>query len=86
MTTTTARTVSTENDPHGTAMLTDQELQSMSGGFCPDCAHRGFRLGPRGGATTNIQCGGCEQPFNVTTLGWSVVMGHRLPRDPVTYT
>jgi len=59
--------------------LTEEELRTMSRGHCPLCNHRGFVLGPRGGAAQNITCGGCGAPFNVTTFGHEVVMGERLP-------
>jgi len=58
--------------------LTDDERATMSRGHCPDCNHRGFVLGPRGGAAINISCGGCDKRFNVTTFGNEVVMGERL--------
>src|SRR4029434_10212866 len=61
--------------------LTDMERDVMSKGFCPDCGHRGFVLGPRGGAAINVSCGGGEARFNVPTFGHDVVMGERLPRD-----
>ena len=61
--------------------LTDDELIWISAGTCPDCGHKGFRLGPRGGAAQNIECRGCRQRFNVTTFGWRVVMGQRIPKE-----
>jgi hypothetical protein len=58
-------------------------LARMSDGFCPDCGHKGFVLGPRGGASINIECGGCRARFNVAQgLGsHRLVMAHRIERE-----
>jgi len=61
--------------------LTDGELVMMSSGVCPNCGYRGFALGPRGGASINIECCGCHQRFNVCNIGWAIVMAQRLPMD-----
>ena len=55
----------------------------MSDGYCPDCGHRGFVLGPRGGAAINIECGGCGARFTVAQgLGTHrFVMGHRIEKE-----
>jgi len=63
------------------ASLTKDELLRMSNGHCPTCGHRGFRLGPRGGHSINIECGKCGCRYNVVNVGWSVMYGQRIPRD-----
>lgn len=58
-------------------------LAPVQRGYCPDCRHRGFLLGPRGGAAINIECGNleCRSRFNVTPMGWGVmVFVERIPR------
>jgi hypothetical protein len=44
------------------------QARSIADGYCPDCRHRGFVLGPRGGASQNIECGNlaCRARFNIT--------------------
>lgn len=57
------------------------EFAALASGHCPDCHHRGFLLGPRGGAAMNIECGNkfCRSRFNVTTFGWdNLVMAERI--------
>lgn len=68
-----------DGDPFN-AMAAD-ELVMLSNGICPNCQYRGFRLGPRGGASINIECCGCSARFNVVNFGWSIVMAHRLVSD-----
>lgn len=62
--------------------LGDEQMAAINKGHCPDCNHRGFVLGPRGGAAQNLECGGCANRFNVAVLPAShhVVLGHRIPR------
>lgn len=64
--------------------LSRAELEVMTKGHCPDCNHRGFVLGPRGGASINIECGGCGNRFNVAAgiVTHDLVMGQRIPRGP----
>lgn len=47
--------------------LTADQWDRIGEGYCPDCDHRGFVLGPRGGAAINIECGNveCRSRFNV---------------------
>jgi hypothetical protein len=68
-------------------MSDDERVRAaIDTGHCPDCDHRGFVLGPRGGASINIECGNvkCLARFNVCTAATpqriSVVMAQRLPR------
>jgi hypothetical protein len=63
--------------------LTDAELDAINRGHCPDCGHRGFVLGPRGGMSINVECGGCATRFNVASSSFShrIVMGQRLPTE-----
>ena len=67
--------------------LDDAALELLSKGFCPTCSHRGFVLGPRGGAAQNIECGAipCRARFNITLspVGppGSVVMAHEIERE-----
>lgn len=62
--------------------LDDEQLRRMSDGHCPDCNHRGFVLGPRGGMSINIACGGCGARFNVASSSAShrFVWGQRIDR------
>jgi hypothetical protein len=66
-------------------MLTENEIARINAGRCPDCGYRGFVFGPRGGASTNIECGNvaCRARFNVAQMAVShhVVMGHRIERQ-----
>jgi hypothetical protein len=71
--------------------LDDAALQMLSKGFCPDCAHRGFLLGPHGGALQqNIECASvaCRARFNITLSpigpAGMVVMAHRIDRESVS--
>jgi hypothetical protein len=63
--------------------LSEDQKAVISRGYCPDCDHPGFRLGPRGGAAINIQCMNeqCHARFNV--MPWSgVILGaHRIERE-----
>lgn len=57
----------------------------IDSGHCPDCNHRGFVLGPRGGASINIECGNleCRSRFNIAS-GWSthhVLMAQRISKE-----
>ncbi len=61
--------------------LTAAEMVTINKGHCPDCNHRGFVLGPRGGASINIECGGCANRFNVALWRGRTVMGQRIPRE-----
>lgn len=65
-----------------TQWLDDATLARMSDGYCPDCGHRGFILGPRGGSAINIECGGCGARFNVAQGIGShrLAMAHRIPK------
>jgi ribosomal protein S27E len=60
-------------------------LEPLNRGHCPDCNHRGFVLGPRGGAAQNIECGGCGNRFNVTLspIGppGAIVLAHRIESE-----
>jgi hypothetical protein len=58
--------------------LSKFELEKMSAGRCPDCDHKGFRVGPKGGASINIECCGCGARYNVTNIGWNIVLGQRI--------
>jgi transcription elongation factor Elf1 len=63
--------------------LSKPEVERINAGYCPDCGHRGFVLGPRGGMSTNIECGGCGSRFNIaqTSVSHHVVLwGERIPR------
>lgn len=62
--------------------LDEQLVDLMSDGFCPDCGHRGWVLGPRGGASINIECGGCRARFNVVqgSMSHRFIMAHRIPK------
>lgn len=66
-----------------TDWLDTATVARMSDGYCPDCNHRGFVLGPRGGASINIECGGCGSRFNVASglTSHRLVMAHRIPKE-----
>jgi len=51
-------------------MLDNDDAELIGDGYCPDCGNRGFVLGPRGGASINIECANnaCRARFNVTPL------------------
>jgi ribosomal protein S27E len=61
-------------------MLDGHAIARLRAGYCPDCGHRGFILGPRGGASTNIECGGCGNRFNIAQSSRShhIIMGARI--------
>src|SRR5262249_42125664 len=50
----------------------------ISRGYCPDCTHPGFRIGPRGGPAINIECMGCHARFNVLFVSGAVLMAQRI--------
>ena len=60
--------------------VTKDEFAKLGDGTCPDCGHRGFVLGPRGGAAINVECGNrsCRSRFNLTNVGWDLVMAQRI--------
>ncbi len=62
--------------------LSEEQLLVISRGHCPDCGHRGFVLGPQGGAAINIECGACANRFNVARAPWGkMVWGERIDRE-----
>jgi len=65
--------------------LDDDAVAKIDRGYCPDCGHRGFVLGPRGGASMNIECGNvaCRARFNIVQLPAShhIVAGHRIEKQ-----
>jgi hypothetical protein len=83
-----AATAMTNKKPAGEGGLPEVEwlmprqCDCITVGHCPDCNHRGFVLGPRGGLAQNIECGGCGSRFNITKAPNShhVVMAHRIAR------
>jgi len=68
-----------------TFFLPNSDVARLDEGFCIDCGHRGFILGPRGGAGMNIECGSlsCRARYNVAQFPFShhIVMAQRLPRQ-----
>jgi hypothetical protein len=64
--------------------LNDKDRANLTHGHCPDCGYRGFVLGPRGGASINIECGNldCRARFDVTTaMTHHVVFAQRIPKQ-----
>jgi len=62
--------------------LTAQECATVTDGYCPDCGHRGFVLGPQGGLSINIECGGCGSRYNVARARLSprIAWGQRIAK------
>ena len=64
--------------------LSEAQCRTITRGHCPDCNHRGFVLGPRGGSSINIECGNleCLARFNVASVSTShrFVMGQRIEK------
>lgn len=60
--------------------LKDDIAGPLSDGHCPDCGHRGFVLGPRGGEALNIECGNveCRSRFNVAVIAGWIAFAHRI--------
>jgi hypothetical protein len=60
-------------------------VEVLNMGVCPDCLHRGFVLGPRGGGSINIECADlkCRARFNVAQglHTHKIVMAQRIPRE-----
>jgi len=56
------------------------EFAKLAEGICPDCGHRGFVLGPRGGASINVECGNrvCAARFSLATFGWELMAAQRI--------
>jgi hypothetical protein len=65
------------------SLIDEAEAAKITIGRCPECDHRGFVLGPKGGAAQNIECGNlqCRARFNVTVYGGRVVFCHRIARE-----
>jgi hypothetical protein len=65
------------------SLINEAEATAIERGHCPDCDHRGFVLGPKGGAAQNIECGNlqCRARFNVTYAWPGVVFCERIPRE-----
>jgi hypothetical protein len=61
-----------------TANLTEEQCALISRGYCPDCTHAGFRIGPRGGPALNIECMGCHSRFNVLHVSGAILMAQRI--------
>jgi hypothetical protein len=65
--------------------LNDDQIEKIDKGHCPDCGHRGFIIGPRGGASVNIECGNtdCRARFNVAQRPMShhIAGGHRIEKQ-----
>lgn len=59
-------------------LLDDKDANTIGSGYCPDCGQPGFRLGPRGGASQNIECMSCRARFNVVGQGWRIVWAERI--------
>jgi hypothetical protein len=47
---------------------------------CPDCTGRDWHFGPRGGASINIKCLGCDSWFNAVFLLAGVPMIQRIDK------
>lgn len=64
----------------------DDDIDSLTTGNCPDCGQTRWYLGPRGGASRNIECAHCGERFNVLMrLQHSLLMPlHRIPRGERT--
>lgn len=58
--------------------LSERDASTIGAGYCPACGAAGFRLGPRAGASQNIECMTCRARFSVVGIGWRIVMAHRL--------
>lgn len=56
---------------------------AITNGHCPECAHRGFVIGPRGGDALNIECGNllCRARFNVSAYAGTILFAHVIPRE-----
>jgi hypothetical protein len=61
-----------------TDRLNEQQCATISRGYCPDCSHNGFRIGPRGGPSLNIECMQCRSRFNVLHVSGAVAMADRI--------
>lgn len=63
----------------------DSLLPRLNAGHCPDCNHRGFVLGPRGGSAINIECGNleCRSRFNVSAGLYShrILLAQRIAKQ-----
>ena len=62
------------------AMMDEAVRSAINAGHCPDCKYRGFVLGPKGGASINIECGNteCRHRFNVVTFSSDVLRADRI--------
>jgi len=63
--------------------LSDAALEAISKGDCPSCGHRGFVIGPWGGASINIECANprCRERFNVTLVSGTALIGQSIERE-----
>jgi ribosomal protein S27AE len=63
----------------GRDRLTDQQIDTIESGFCPDCGRTAaFMLGPRGGMSQNHACSQCGAEFCLAQHGGLIVWGHRV--------
>jgi hypothetical protein len=62
--------------------MTTQELRRIGQGYCPDCGHRGFVIGPQTGLNLNLECGSlsCRARFNVAFYASSAIMAQRIEK------
>lgn len=61
---------------------TSTEFARLAAGVCPDCKHRGFKLGPHSDHCVDIECANrhCAARFQLAMRGWSTLLwAKRLP-------
>ena len=63
-------------------MMDDDEVDTLSAGYCVDCHHRGFVGGPSAGLNWNIECGNvdCRARYNVAWFAGRMQTAHRIPK------
>jgi len=66
-------------------LLSDADVERLDSGYCIDCGHRGFVLGPRGGNGVSIECGNldCRARFVVAQTSFShhFVLAQRIAKQ-----
>lgn len=60
-----------------------EPLERLQNGQCVVCLHRGFVLGPRSGASINIECANrsCRSRYNVVSIGGKILFAENIESE-----
>lgn len=64
--------------------VTEEELAALKKNECPDCGESKWLMGPKGGHSQNVKCGGCGARFNIMPGFGAERIGDPKPKEPPT--